>query len=83
MSAGSRFVAGLEEIRLSCRQGESWLPVPPGVSLDIERSEVRGLVGESGSGKSTIAKALSGLLAPSTPPPAIGRPTAHRRRVPR
>ncbi|MDD9996855.1 MAG: dipeptide ABC transporter ATP-binding protein [Rhodospirillaceae bacterium] len=36
------------------------------VSLTIERGEVFALVGESGSGKSTVAKAISGLLAPFT-----------------
>ena len=36
------------------------------VSLTIGRGEVFALVGESGSGKSTIANAISGLLAPFT-----------------
>jgi peptide/nickel transport system ATP-binding protein len=35
------------------------------VSLHVERGEVLGLVGESGSGKSTIASAITGLVAPS------------------
>ena len=83
MNAGSRFAARLEEIRLSCRQGEIWLPMLQGAPLDIERGEVLGLIGEPGSGKSTIAKALSGLLAPSTLPPAVARPTDHRRLTPR
>ena len=65
MSAGSRFVARLEEIRLSYRQGESWLPVLQGVSLDIERGEVLGLVGESGCGKSTLALLLLGFRHPN------------------
>ena len=38
------------------------------LSFSIQRGEVFALVGESGSGKSTIARAISGLLAP-----AIGR----------
>lgn len=83
MNAGSRFVAELEEIRLSRRRGESLLPVHQGVPLDIEGGEVPGLIGESGSGMPTIAKALSGRLAPSTPPPTIARPTDHRGRIPR
>ena len=37
MSVGSRFDARPEEIRLSCRPGEIWLPVLQGVPLDIER----------------------------------------------
>ena len=36
------------------------------VSLRIAESETFALVGESGSGKSTIARAVSGLLAPRT-----------------
>src|SRR5262245_35539956 len=38
--------------------------VVPELSLSIEEGEIFALVGESGSGKSTIARALSGLLAP-------------------
>ena len=65
MSGGARFVARLEEIRLSYRQGESWLPVLQGASLDIERGEVLGLVGESGCGKSTLALLLLGFRHPN------------------
>jgi peptide/nickel transport system ATP-binding protein len=36
-----------------------------GLSFSIQRGEVFALVGESGSGKSTVARAISGLLAPS------------------
>ena len=39
-------------------------PVVHGVSLRIAEGETFALVGESGSGKSTIARAVSGLLAP-------------------
>ncbi len=35
------------------------------LSFGIQRGEVFALVGESGSGKSTVARAISGLLAPS------------------
>lgn len=38
--------------------------IVPGLDLAIERGEAFALVGESGSGKSTIARAISGLLAP-------------------
>ena len=51
----------------------SWLRLPrsptPAVvqelSFHIQRGEVFALVGESGSGKSTVARAISGLLAPA------------------
>ena len=36
------------------------------LSFGIQRGEVFALVGESGSGKSTVARAISGLLAPAT-----------------
>ncbi len=36
------------------------------VSLDISRGETVALVGESGSGKSTMARAISGLIAPAS-----------------
>ena len=39
-------------------------PVVHDVSIRIEEGETFALVGESGSGKSTIARAVSGLLAP-------------------
>ncbi|MEU5262232.1 ABC transporter ATP-binding protein [Amycolatopsis sp. NPDC021455] len=42
------------------------------VSLHVEPGEVLGLVGESGSGKSTVARAVTGLLAPTTGSVHIG-----------
>ncbi|WP_290055624.1 dipeptide ABC transporter ATP-binding protein [Amycolatopsis solani] len=42
------------------------------VSLHVEPGEVLGLVGESGSGKSTVARAVTGLLAPTAGSVRIG-----------
>jgi len=42
------------------------------VSLHIEPGEVLGLVGESGSGKSTVARAVTGLIAPTAGSVRIG-----------
>ncbi|MEN6387125.1 MAG: sugar ABC transporter ATP-binding protein [Phycisphaerales bacterium] len=37
-----------------------------GVSLDIDKGEIRGLVGENGSGKSTLMCMVAGLLKPDS-----------------
>ena len=62
-----------------------------GLSLAIQAGETFALVGESGSGKSTVARAISGLIAPlrgriefrGEPLPALigGRSVELRRRI--
>ncbi len=59
------------------------------LSFDVGAREIFALVGESGSGKSTVARAVSGLIAPSKGsirfegevlPPLVGRRTGEVRR---
>ncbi|WP_084124276.1 ABC transporter ATP-binding protein [Demequina sp. NBRC 110054] len=46
-------------------QGRSTVHAVKDVSFSVKRGHTLGIVGESGSGKSTIASALTGLVAPS------------------
>jgi peptide/nickel transport system ATP-binding protein len=63
----------LRSVRLAYRKSGVWRrlfrrdppPVVSDISLAITPGEIFALVGESGSGKSTIARAMSGLIAPS------------------
>lgn len=56
----------VEHLRVTYRSVTSETPVLKGVSFTVGEGETVTVVGESGSGKSTIGKALSGLLTPST-----------------
>jgi peptide/nickel transport system ATP-binding protein len=61
----------LDRVSLGYPTGSSWLPfrsrIAPVIDdllLAIEPGETLALVGESGSGKSTVARGVSGLIAP-------------------
>jgi len=51
--------------RVLARQGRAVVQAVDGVSFSIPRGTTLALVGESGCGKSTVAKLLTGLVAPS------------------
>jgi peptide/nickel transport system ATP-binding protein len=63
-------ILSVEGIRLGYGSHRKWLRFSPpadvvqDLSFAIEEGETFALVGESGSGKSTVARAVSGLLAP-------------------
>jgi peptide/nickel transport system ATP-binding protein len=71
-SAAERPLLRLEQLAIGYGGQGGWLglgqaapvTVVSGLELAIARGETLALVGESGSGKSTIARAISGLLAP-------------------
>jgi peptide/nickel transport system ATP-binding protein len=44
--------------------GKTTIPIARDIDLELHSGEIVALVGESGSGKSTIARAISGRLAP-------------------
>lgn len=52
------------EVRFGARRRE--VVAVRGVSFAIARGEILGLIGESGSGKTTVARAVAGLVRPST-----------------
>src|SRR6266849_4409688 len=52
----------VQGLQVAIGTGASSANVLRGVSLDLQRGEVRGLVGESGAGKSMLGRAVLGLL---------------------
>lgn len=64
-TVGSEVVADISEVGKYYRQGRrGHFTAATDVTFTIHRGEVVGLVGESGSGKSTVARIVTGLLAP-------------------
>jgi peptide/nickel transport system ATP-binding protein len=55
----------IEHLTVSFKTEAGRLRAVDDVSLAIAKGEIHGLVGESGSGKSSIASAITGLLAPN------------------
>jgi peptide/nickel transport system ATP-binding protein len=72
LSAKRPILVNLDKVSLAYRRPNAWQrllgigndPVVRELTLAIGEGEIFALVGESGSGKSTIARALSGILAP-------------------
>ncbi|WP_208379011.1 ABC transporter ATP-binding protein [Cumulibacter soli] len=56
----------VEGIDVHYGRGRSMTQVVQDVDLEVCRGEIVGLIGESGSGKSTVARAILGLVNPSS-----------------
>ena len=59
----ARPLLAVNNLTLSYRRGNQWLPVVHNVSFELHAGEMVALVGESGSGKTTTAQAIMGLMA--------------------
>ncbi|MFF1831838.1 ABC transporter ATP-binding protein [Paenarthrobacter sp. NPDC058040] len=59
-------VLELDDVRVTFGSGRSAATVLKGVNASIRAGRTLGIVGESGSGKSTMAKAIVGLVKPSS-----------------
>jgi peptide/nickel transport system ATP-binding protein len=65
VAIGEEIVANVVGVGKYYRQGrKNEFTAAEDVTFGIHRSEIVGLVGESGSGKSTVARIVTGLLAP-------------------
>lgn len=54
------------DLHIGFRRGADTVRAVDGVQLDVQRGEILALVGESGCGKSTLARALLGLVSPTS-----------------
>src|SRR5262249_22510711 len=55
----------LRDVSIQFQVGSGWLSAVDQLSLAIATGEIFGLVGDSGCGNTTLATAISGLLAPN------------------
>ncbi|BCW84064.1 ABC transporter ATP-binding protein [Paenarthrobacter ureafaciens] len=62
----AKTVLELQDVQVTFGSGRSAATVLKGVSASIPQGNTLGIVGESGSGKSTMAKAIVGLVKPSS-----------------
>jgi peptide/nickel transport system ATP-binding protein len=53
----------VRDLRIAFRTAEGEARAVDGVSFDVRQAEMVGLVGESGCGKTTVARALTGVMA--------------------
>lgn len=56
----------VRDLHVVYRRGQSRHSAVEGVSLEVHRGETVALIGESGAGKSTVARAVLGLLRPTS-----------------
>lgn len=59
------FQRGTNVLDTLLRRKQSYINAVDGVSLTLEKDEIKGIVGESGCGKSTFLKTVGGLLDPT------------------
>lgn len=59
-------VLATRDLHIGFRRGADTVRAVDGVQLDVHRGEILALVGESGCGKSTLARALLGLVSPTS-----------------
>ncbi len=63
---GSGPQLAVHDLHVTFRRGREVVRAVDGVDLAVDRGEILALVGESGCGKSTLARALLGLIQPTS-----------------